>query len=41
MMTCNKDKTNQLKVRVPEVTQMEVADKDFKMTKINIFKTWT
>lgn len=40
MMICNKDKINQLKVRVLEVIQMEVADKDFKMIKINIFKIW-
>lgn len=34
-MTCNKQETIE---RVPEVTQKELADKGFTMTKINMFK---
>lgn len=34
-MTCNKEETIE---RLPEVTQKELADKDFPITKINMFK---
>lgn len=37
-MTCHKKETKQSKESVPEVIQMELADKDFKMTKRNMFK---
>lgn len=37
-MTCHKKEAKQSKKRIPEATQMELADKDFKMTKMNIFK---